>query len=168
MSYEINLIAIEQKSPIHLKPVNRVLLHNEIENDEVNRYAEIWPFFSNTKGILYSLVEEINEGYYSSFTLCDSDFQTLVPEEMLPNWISKDARENLTPLILKDNLFGEVVNIIEYVLERAPQKRILFQTRYQGGEDEIILGTIKLSKFKDLLEQKQILFNVCYILESDW
>lgn len=167
MSYEINLIAIGQKSPVHLKSVNRVLLHNEIEHDEVNRYAEIWPFFSNTKGILYSLVEEINEGYYSSFTLCDSDFHVLVPEKMLPYWITEEAKEYLTPFIINDDLYEEVINIIGYVLECTPQKRILFQTRYQGGDNEIILGSVKLSKFKKMLKQKQILFNVCYILESD-
>ena len=69
MSYEINLIAVNQQRPIHLNSVKRVLLHNEIEHDEVNRYAEIWPFFSNTKGILYSLVEEVNEEYYDLIEL---------------------------------------------------------------------------------------------------
>ena len=167
MSYEINLIAIDQENPIHLNSVNKVLLHNEVENYEINRYAEIWPFFSNTKGILYSLVEEVNEGYYSSFTLCDSDFDTLVPQEAIPNWVSEDVKGNLTPFILKDDSYAEVISIIEYVLECAPRKRILFQTRYQGGDYEIIFGTMKISRFKTLLGQKKILFNVCYILESD-
>ena len=167
MSFEINLIAVDQQRPIHLNSGNRVLLHNEIEHDEVNRYAEIWPFFSNTKGILYSLVEEVNEEYYSSFTLCDSDFQVSRSEKAVPIWISKEAKENLTPFIIKDDLYEEIMNVIKYVLECSPHKRILFQTRYQGGDSEIILGIIKFNKFKELLEQKQVLFNVCYIIESD-
>lgn len=167
MSYEINLIAINQDFPVYLKHTNRVLLHNEIDNNDVNRYDEIWPLFSNTKGILYSLVEELNEDFYSAFKLCDSDFESEVPENILPNWVSANARENITPFIISNDVYVEVIDIIQYVLECAPLKKILFHTRYQGGEEEIIVGVIKMSKFKDMLIQKQILFNMCYILESD-
>lgn len=167
MSYEINIIAINQKKPIHVECANKVLLHNEIEDSEVNRYAEIWPFFSNTNGILYSIVEEINDGFYSAFKLCDSDFDDIVSENLLPNWIPTDTKENLTPFVIRKDLYNEIVDIIQQILNNTPQKRILFQTRYQGGDEEIILGIIKMSRFKDMLIQKQILFNVCYIIESD-
>ena len=52
-------------------------------------------------------------------------------------------------------------------LINSPQKRILFQTRYQGGEQEIIIGVIKINKFLEMLKSKKIFFNVCYIVESD-
>ena len=109
MSFEINLIAVDQQRPIHLNSGNRVLLHNEIEHDEVNRYAEIWPFFSNTKGILYSLVEEVNEEYYSSFTLCDSDFQDSISEKAVPIWISKEAKENFDGNVYVPNDLEEII-----------------------------------------------------------
>lgn len=167
MSYEINIIAINQKKPIHIEHKTKALLHNEIEDSEVNRYAEIWPFFSNTNGILYSIVEEINEGFYSAFNLCDSDFNTIVPKSLFSDWISDEAKGNLTPFIIRQDLYNEIVDIIQHILDSTPQKKILFQTRYQGGDEEVILGVIKMSKFKDMLMQKQILFNACYILEGD-
>jgi len=166
MSYEINVIVINQKRPIHIPNSSEILLLNELEDWCVNRYAEIWPFFSSTPGILYSLVTKINEDYYSARKICDSDFDAVV-ENKLFKWVSKDSKENLTPFIVEDKFYDEFITIICYLLENAPQKRILFQTRYQGGDEEIILGIIKISEFKNMLSNRQILFNICYILETD-
>lgn len=166
MSYEINIIVVNQKNPIHVIPQSEILLQNEIDDIGINRYAEIWPYFSSTPGILYSLVTEINDSYYSAHQICDSDFEAILKDELI-EWVSNDTKENLTPFIVKDKYCNEFVNIIQQLLENAPQKRLLFQTRYQGGDEEVILGTIKLSKFKDMLLTKHILFNICYILEMD-
>jgi len=166
MSYEIHIIAINQKSPVHITHSSEILLHNELEDLEVNRYAEIWPFFSSTPGILYSLVTEIDEDYYSSFKICDSDFDVICEDKQF-EWVPKDNREDLTPFIVEDNFYDEFATILYFLLENAPQKRILFQTRYQCRDKEIVLGVIKISKFMDMLSNRQILFNVCYILEAD-
>lgn len=166
MSYEINIIAINQKSPVHLEKVNRVLLHNEIENYEVNRYEGIWPFFSHVEGILYSLVEELCEEFYSAFELCDSDFNECVPQKVIygDEILTKN---HLTPFIIKNEVYTEIINILYYVLKHAPQKRILFHTRYRGGDEEIVIGVIKMSKFEEMLLHRQIQFNICYILQED-
>ena len=66
MSFEINIISINQEIPVHINFNSQIILRNELENNEESRYTQIWPFFSNTKGILYSLVQEINDGFYSS------------------------------------------------------------------------------------------------------
>lgn len=166
MSYEINIIAINQKRPVHIAHSSEILLLNELENLGVSRYAEIWPFFSNTPGVLYSLVTKINEGYYSARKICDSDFNVIC-EDKLFEWVSKDNKENLTPFIVENKFYNEFATILCYLLENAPQKRILFQTRYQGGDKEIILGVIKISKFMNMLSSRKIFFNICYILEAD-
>lgn len=167
VSYEINILAINQEQPIHLQSQGEILLHNERDNYEVNRYAEIWPFFSHAKGILYSIVTEFNEGFYSSYKLCDSDFEATVPDYLLPIWISEDAKYNITPLLIKDDMQKDFIKIVQKILESSPQKRVLFHSRYQGGDEEIILGTIKMSKFINMLINKEIMFNICYILEND-
>ena len=166
MSYEIYVIVIKQKEPVHIANLSKILLQNEIENIGVKRYAEIWPIFSNTPGILYSLVTEINENYFSALKICDSDFD-IIPEEACFKWISEDIKENLTPFIVDNKFYDEFVDIIYYLLESAPQKKILFQTRYQGGDEEVVLGVVKMKRFLDMLSQKQILFNICYIIEMD-
>ena len=164
MSYEINIIAVNQIKPIHMKDLSIIILQNEIEHFGVNRYAEIWPFFSSTQGILYSLVTEIQDGLYNALELCDSNFEVVAPDNLLPSWISEDIRENLTPFIVKENVYKEFISILKYLLENAPQKKILFQTRYQGGDEEIVFGVIRLSHFIDMLNKNQVLFNVCYII----
>jgi len=131
MSYEINIIAINQKKPIHIEHPSK-----------------------------------IDDGFYSAFRICDSDFEVM-PDDDAFRWISKDIKENMTPFIVKDKYRDEFVDTVYYILENAPQKRILFQTRYQGGDEEVVLGVIKISKFMDMLFKKQIFFNVCYILEAD-
>lgn len=62
MSYEIKIIAINQNKQIKLNHTSKIILKNEIDAYEVNRYAEIWPWFSSTSGILYSLVAKMDEG----------------------------------------------------------------------------------------------------------
>lgn len=164
MSYEINIIAVNQKKEVELPFYSTIVLQNENNNSEVNRYEEIWPYFSNTTGVLYSLVKEINDGFYSSFPLCDSDFDMKVPERLLPNWINDEIKYNLTPLIIKDYMYNDFIKIIDYLLSCSPNRTIMFQSRYQGGDYEVILGVLKLEAFLDMLNKKEILFNVCYII----
>ena len=166
MSYEINIVVMNQKKPVHIANSSGILLQNENENPNVNRYSEIWPIFSNTPGILYSLVTEINEDYFSAVKICDSDFE-IIPGENSFKWVSRKTRENLTPFIINSGFHETFVNIIYYLLENAPLKKILFQTRYQGGDEEVILGVVKMKAFLDMLSNKQILFNVCYIIEME-
>lgn len=147
-----------------MKDLSIILLQNEIEHCGVNRYAEIWPFFSSTQGILYSLVTEIHDGLYNALELCDSNFEVVVMDNLIPSWISENIRENLTPFIVKENVYKEFISILKYLLESAPQKKILFQTRYQGGDEELVFGVIGLNHFIDMLNKNQILFNVCYII----
>ena len=167
MSFEINIISINQEIPVHINFNSQIILRNELENNEESRYTQIWPFFSNTKGILYSLVQEINDGFYSSFPLCESNFEIPLSENLFPNWISNKIKDDLTPFIVKENVYEDFIKIIQFLLDNAPQKRILFQTRYQCQDCEIVFGVIKFRKFIDMFNLRQVLFNVCYIIEYD-
>ena len=64
-------------------------------------------------------------------------------------------------------MYEDFIKIIQFLLDNAPQKRILFQTRYQCQDCEIVFGVIKFRKFIDMLNLRQVLFNVCYIIEYD-
>lgn len=66
-----------------------------------------------------------------------------------------------------ESFFREFVGILESVLKESPQKRILFLARYQGGDEEIVIGVIKLNDFLGMLNSKNVFFNVCYIIEMD-
>lgn len=168
MSYEINVIVVGQECPEKLPLLPTIMVKNEIENQDIGRYAEIWPTFSTTKGILYSLGNYGDYSFFSALGLCDSDFDCTLPERGFPYWLSAQDKENLTPLIIKNNnILQELVQIIEILLKTSPQNRLLFQTRYQGGDTEVVFGTIQLKDFFSMLTKKQVLFNVCYILTEN-
>ena len=69
MSYSIYVLAVNQETPVYADFLSRIILHNEIDDYDTARYWKVYPFFANTKGILYSLVDEYQEGLYSSFPL---------------------------------------------------------------------------------------------------
>ena len=75
MSYEINIIVVNQKKAVQIREKMSIILQNEQDNEEVNRYFEIWPFFSNMPGVLYTLVKQVNEELFSSFPICDANFE---------------------------------------------------------------------------------------------
>lgn len=116
----------------------------------------IYGLFSNTKGVLYTLVEEIYEGYFSSFPVCDSDFDSTISESLLPFWISLDHKENLTSLIIKNQYHNDFIIIIDLLIDTSIHKRILFHTRYKFRNSEIVLGVLKFSQFKDMLNKNKI------------
>ena len=167
MSYDISVIAINQTVPVYINSISKIFLFNEKDNENAGRYWKIWPFFSNMKGVLYTLVAEDVDGFYCSFPICDGDFEAEVPERLFPSWLSQDEKKNLTPLIIYPEYYEEFVKVIHFLIEKAPQKRIMFHTRYECESTEVVLGVIKESQFFDMLDKKEILFNVCYIVEGD-
>ncbi|PXV83877.1 hypothetical protein C8E03_1432 [Lachnotalea glycerini] len=169
MSYEINVIVVNQKEAVKYTKKSSIILQNEKDNsEEMKRYFEIWPYFSQTPGILYTLVQEMEEDYFSSFPICDSIFDRNEDELSLPYWIDNtEIIENLTPLLIKQNVMSEFVEIIRFLVESSPIKTIMFHTRYQGGDYEIICGVINIEEFFSMLQNEKILFNVCYIIRKD-
>lgn len=77
------------------------------------------------QGILYSVVEEINPGYYSAAKVCDSNFEYEIPRNMLFDWM---RGEDLTPCMVREDLQDDIFSIIQCILNSSPSKRILFQT----------------------------------------
>lgn len=167
MSYEINVLVINQETPVHVSFSTPIILLNEIEQSEFfGRYFKIWPFFSCTKGVLYTLVQEVDDDFYSSFPLCDSDFETSTVDFETPEWITEEARSCLTPLIIHDHVYEDFKRIISYLIETSPNGLIMFHTRYEWGDTEIISGTLSVDQFFELLEKRRILFNTCYIISQ--
>lgn len=169
MSYEINIISVGQENISSVRSISEsdIILRNEIENDDVRRYFKIWPVFCHTKGILYSIERELQEGYFSAFSICDADFESDIPMELLPNYVTKEIQDNLSPLIILPQYYSEVENYIRILIQESPQKTILFLARYEGGDYEVFSGAYTLSHFFQRLKTNKILFNMCYIVTDD-
>lgn len=166
MSYEINIISVGQTKLSSSYHPTQFHLINEYENEEIFRYYRIWPVFSYTAGILYSLVKEV-DGWISSFPLCDADFGAFVSPDLIPQFLSEEAKDNLDPLIIYPQYYSEVEKCIRMLIHDSPQKTILFLSRYEGGDYEIFAGALTISQFLQRLRKREILFNICYIVIED-
>ena len=166
MSYEINILVVNQEFPVRVPFESSIILQNEVDNaDCFVRYHSVWPFLSSVKGILYTLVQEWFEDYYSSFPLCDSEFENQIDGNEMPTWIEEEARQNMTALLIKESVVEDFKRIVRHLLYTSPNGLIVFHSRYEGGDREIIFGTMSIELFFELLEQKKIYFNTGYIID---
>jgi hypothetical protein len=163
MSFELNIISLGQCKVTKFRENISIIVENEIENDEA-RYFEIWPFMCKAEGIWYTL-GVIYRGFFNAVPICASDFDSNINSLPIPEWITDESvKESLTPLIIKEPYKKEFKEIIELLINDSPQKTIMFHSRYECPDHEIIQGVMSLDNFWSLLEQKKILFNICYII----
>jgi hypothetical protein len=72
----------------------------------------------------------------------------------------------LTPLKINETYIKEFKEILELLINESPQKTIMFHSRYQCPDYEVIQGVLSLDNFYNQLESNKILFNVCYIIRA--
>lgn len=166
MSYDLNILVQNQERPSKLPFQTLIELLNE-KNDEIaKRYHSIWRYMTQSRGIWYSLVKE-NNGISNAFSICDSDFEADEKSIKIPYWITDDSiKYNLTPLVVYEEYKRDFERIIEFLIEQSPNRTIMFLARYQGGEHEIVCGILNYKEFLNLLNERKILFNVCYIISE--
>ena len=170
MSYDINVLVLNQTCPVHLPfPTPAIVLRNEREDPvSASRYCGYWPFLMKLPGMHYSILSADNE-FLGAYALCDSDFAA-PPAEQKPDWIPMETWESLTSFIVADGVYADFRNVISFLLATSPEGFIMFQTRYQSTEpytNDVVYGVVTLPVFFQMLEQKQIRFNTCYII-SNW
>ncbi len=166
MSYDLNILCVNQDNPSNIPFASAIELRNEIDFPYDGRYYSIWPFMCNSKGVWYSIGKD-DDGWFNTMSIVDSDFKGEVEESLMPYWVlDNDIRSNLTPLILFDEYRRDFERILEFLIQQSPNRTIMFMARYQGGETEIVYGVLERQEFMKLLSQSKILFNICYIISS--
>jgi hypothetical protein len=165
MSFEINIISVGQETVTNFREDMNIIVENEVEHGTL-RYFEIWPFMCKTKGIFYTLGVNYR-GFFNAVPICGSDFNVdsnLLP---IPNWITDEsAKVQLTPLYIISTYREEFYEILKLLINDSPQKTIMFHSRYQCSDYEIIQGVMSLDEFILQLESNKLLFNVCYIIST--
>lgn len=165
MSYEINILCVGQTAPMDCRP-SGFELKNEVQDPALaGRYADIWPVFSSTAGILYTAGKEWDcGGIWNAFPLCDSDFERPVPRDTLPGFLPEGVADCLTPLLIRPQYLPGLEDVVRRLAEASPRKTILFQTRYQGGDWELFCGAVMVDAFLRRMREGRLLFNVCYLV----
>jgi hypothetical protein len=160
MSYDLNVLCVNQKTALSLPFVSSIELRNEFDFPASGRYHSIWPFMSNMNGIWYSLGKDGESGF-NALPIIDSDFDKEIDRLAMPYWLSDDndydnIKSNMTPLIISDKYKEDFKNIIQFLVRQSSDSVIMFLARYQGGEKEIVQGTMAYGKFEQLLGQFRI------------
>lgn len=160
MSYDLKIMILGQDEPTEFQSTIDII----DESQEQLRYQSTWKFMSSMRGVLYSLGK--SDGFmFNAMSLIDTSFDS--PREY-PYWLTdEDIISNLTPICLEQEYEIELKKLIKEMIQDSPINMIMFMTRYQGGDTEVLCGTIKLSEFFNLIKEDKILFNVCYIIEGD-
>lgn len=167
MSFDLNILVVNQEKQSKLSFASSIVLLNEIEDDDGKRYHSIWPFMTNTKGIWYLLISSEDEST-GEISICDSDFETEIKNLPVPPWIDdEDILYYLTPIVILKKYRSDFEKIINSLIQQSPNKTIMFLGRYQSKEYEIVYGVFSLNEFFSLLDKGKILFNVCYIVRDN-
>jgi len=167
VSYEINIIAKGQTAPSHFSLPSGIFVKNEKEDGEAARYAEIWPFFSSVDGIMYSVGYYGAHNFFSALEICELDSEKEIPASELSGWFPGFAGENLTPFVIRPKFYDDLEYVLRTLLEDSPQKTLLFQTRYQCEDIELIVGTFRYQDFIGMLRAGKVLFNACYVIQLE-
>lgn len=166
MSYDLNILVQNQEKPSILPFQSLIKMVNEKNDKMAKRYHSIWKYMTQSKGIWYSLVKE-NKGVFNAFPICDSDFGADKESIKIPYWIiDENIKYNLTPLIIYKEYKSDFEKIIRFLIRQSPNRTIMFLARYQGGEHEIVCGVLNYKEFLVLLNERMILFNICYIISE--
>ena len=166
MSYDLNILCINQNDASSLPFASSIELRSEFDSLYYGRYSSIWPFTSSLKGVWYSLGKE-EDGWFNTMSIIDADFDKEAGRNLAPFWIlDVDVLSNLSPMIVRDEHRRDLEKIIHFLIQQSSIKTIMFLARYQGGETEIIEGVLKYEEFIGLLRQSKILFNICYIISD--
>ena len=166
MSYDLNILCINQRNVSKLPFNTTIESRNEFDSPYDGRYGLIWPFMCSLQGIWYFLGKE-EDGWFNNMSIVTADFDKILDQDLRPFWISDEGvLSNLSPLIVFDEYKGDFENIIQFFIQQSPSKTIMFLARYQCGDTEIIEGVLQYKEFIELLSQRKILFNVCYIIRE--
>lgn len=166
MSYDLNILVLDDTKPGKPENIDRIILRNEIDDKNARRYHTIWPFMTHMKGIWYSLVTE--NGLYTALDICNPDYETKLSVTDIPYWISNEDEViyDLRPLHINDFYQDEFNTILSFLLSHSPIKTVMFLVRYQSEEREIVCGVFSKAEFLDLLRKGRILCNICYIIRE--
>lgn len=165
MSFDINIMVLGRNENINVPFTKKVTVVNEYMNG-FGRYYNMYEFMTMQNGTWCSIIKDL-DAQKGAFGICDGYFE--MREDMIkyPYWVNnEDTLYDLVPIKIFDEYFEEVKNILYYLADKSPLRKIMFLARMQGTDEEIVCGTINLDKFIDMIIKKQVLFNVCYILKK--
>lgn len=168
--YDLLILVCNQNKSIE-KYDNKINVKalNANGNQTKKYYQEIWPFINNTHGILYKLFTSEGLG---CFECCDEIFEYKESNEknsLLPQIFPTSTYEDFEDCVsikLSNDYDLPFVTLLDNLISQSPTSNIMFLCRGQSSDTEIILGTISLTNFINMLHTGCVQTNICYIISE--
>lgn len=170
MSYDLNILCVNQgRATTELPDTIRIYAkpRNQVATDYPKYYGEYCPTMNAVGGIWYYLMSGADQ--FSSFELCDiGTVDDNYLRKLYPFWFREGDDIDIGVLQLRKEYKQDVLETVRFFLEQSPIQTVIFHSRYQTFEveKEFIYGTISLARFVELLDNSQILFNTCYVVND--
>jgi len=168
--YDVLMLSVNQKEPsaFRLDDIT-VLALNKEGKYKPKYYHEIWPFLNNSDGILYKV---FTDGDFFEHECGDDLFnfdydknnENSIPEVHRSS--HKEIVKDLVGLSAKEIHKDHFVGLMQQVIDVSPIKTILFLCRGQSHDMEIIMGTVTLNHFSQMLAEGSVCTNICYIISN--
>jgi len=152
--FDLVILCVNQKIKSKRIPDNTNIF---LEYDQ--KYWEIWKFMTLTKGIWYNLYTEKDE--YAGTKLCTHSEEKC---NLKLDWVDEIHYESITPYKVDKEYIESFTAILNHLIQKSPVKMIYILARYQSYEKEIVLGSLSVDEFLNLMEQGKIHANICYII----
>lgn len=160
MSYDLMILSVGAKYKDNI-------LQSSIIAERLNGFGisnnERYPFAGKIKGTWFELKKYDSLPIIGSFDLCDFDFN----KEYRPIWRLEDEETDHYSLFFKSEKFFEDFKLIAKSIQNlSPENMIVFLPRLQGSEMNDVCGVITFERFIELLTQRKIYSNLCYIVQN--
>lgn len=158
---DFNIICIQQeKAKIYQKDG---IGCDYIKNIDVSKgfYADKWQLLNSLKGIWYSFypMEREEAGNYN-----DEFFDLELDENSNQIIFSDSFNKKKYILICEEKYMNLIKDIISFYLDASPVGYICLLFRIEGDENNAILGPLSKSEFFNKLQNKDLRFNIAYII----
>lgn len=162
MSYDLNILVLEQDKPVSLPFSSNIGVLNE--SQEELRYHSIWSFMSQSRGSWYCLGH--SDGHlFNALAILEAGFDIEPSTYLKPYWIiDEQVKSEMVPLNIATNFLVDFKKIMSFLINQSPINTVMFLARFQGHDKEVLCGVISLQEFWNLMEEGGILFNVCYVI----
>ena len=160
---DFNIICLGQKEPELFSSKTIKTTATDLNKDGTATFIG-WDTFLGFKGIWYEILpnDRESENYRYDREFFDLNYKTTAYVDTL--LALKDKRNQL---VCEEKYKKDIIDVIDFYLEKSPIKRICVMVRVQDKEEEAILGTMRRKEFVDKLRNGELRFNVLYIVSSD-
>ncbi|SDM86502.1 hypothetical protein [Acetanaerobacterium elongatum] len=155
--FDLIILSVNQKTKS-----KEILNNTNIYLEYNQKYCDIWKFMTLSDGTWYNLSADKDE--VGGTKICK-----YIDEKcsLTLDWVEKKYLEDITPYTIENQYMDSFIAILNHLVQQSPVKMIYVLARYQSYDKEIVLGTFTVNEFINLMSQRKIHSNICYIITGN-